>query len=353
VNDVVVGHLDANTIHVRDAGATIDAGAGCTPIDAHNARCVLADRPLTVARVETGDMNDRIRSFGNAPPVLDPELIADGGPGDDELIGGESADSLNGGGGGADRMLGAAGADVLQDGDVSGQADADVLVGGPAVDTLVYARGTTPIELNLGDEKTHGEPGEGDSISTVENVVSGSGADRITGDGYANILVGGGGADLLRGGAGNDLLRGDAGNDSVFCGTGIDLARVGGRRDFVAPDCERLEIANARFAFAARPYPAAAGAGAVRFRIGCPVYAAAASRGPCSGSLVLRETRGRARLLGTGKVTRRRSAKPVFVKLTAAGRRLARAKSGVLAVVTLKGKRLPSIGWTIRLRVRG
>ncbi|MEA2468770.1 MAG: hypothetical protein QOJ57_2896, partial [Thermoleophilaceae bacterium] len=161
---MVVGHLDANTIHVRDAGATIDAGAGCTPIDAHNARCVLADRPLTVARVETGDMNDRIRSFGNAPPVLDPELIADGGPGDDELIGGESADSLNGGGGGADRMLGAAGADVLQDGDVSGKNDDDLLVGGPAVDTIVYELRSGAVELTLGDEKTHGERGEGDTV---------------------------------------------------------------------------------------------------------------------------------------------------------------------------------------------
>jgi hypothetical protein len=352
VNDVVVGHEDAATIHVRDGGAAIDASAGCEPIDLHNARCVApGGASLNVARVETGDMDDRIRSFGNAPPVLDPELIGDGGPGTDELIGGESADSLNGGGGAGDRMLGAAGADILQDGDVSGSGDDDVLVGGPEIDTLVYETRDRGVSVVLGDEKTHGEAGEHDSITTIENVIGGGGADRITGDGYANELLGASGADVLRAGAGDDLLRGDIGSDSLFCGAGTDLAWAETRRDFLAPDCERAAVISPAFTYTVRPYPVSARHGLVRFRLGCPKYHARAKRGACAGVLTLRETRGRTRLLGFGRISSRKSAKPVAVKLTAVGRRLARKRSGVLAVVTLKGKRLPTLGWTIRLRV--
>ena len=344
VNDVVVAHVDAHTITVRDPGATIEASGGCTSVDAHNARCVSSGPPLTVARVETGDMNDRIRSFGNAPPVLDPELIGNGGPGDDELVGGESADSLDGGGGGHDRMLGAAGADILLDGDRPGEFDADVLVGGPEVDTLVYEPRDKPVTVDLREAKTP----EGDKIATIENVSGGNGADVLTGDGYANMLRGGLGSDRLRGGAGDDLLNGENGFDTSFCGRGTDVAWVDTRRDYVASDCETVFVPGVAFAFSARPYPVAG----TRFSLGCPRFRSKARRGPCSGKLVLRETRGRTRLLGSGTISKRsgQRGRPVRVKLTPAGRRLARGKGGVLAIVTLKGKRLPSIGWTIRLR---
>jgi hypothetical protein len=89
--------------------------------------------------------------------------------------------------------------------------------------------------------------------------------------------------------------------------------------------------------------------------LGCPSFDAPAPPAACSGKLVLRETRGRTRLLGTGAISKRsgQRARPVRVKLTGAGKRLAHAKSGVLAIVTLKGKHVPVIGWTIRLRLPG
>jgi hypothetical protein len=349
VNDTVIGHEDAHTIYVRDAGATISTGSGCTALDAHQARCV-ATGPLSFARVETGDMNDRIRTLGDPSPVPDAALIANGGPGDDELIGGNAGDSLDGGGG-TDRLLGAAGADTLTDGDTSGHANADVLVGGPEVDTVVYASRTAPLDLNLGDELTHGEQGEGDSLTSIENIVSGSGADLLTGDKLANDLAGGRGADRLRGGLGDDRLRGGPGADSIFCGGGSDVAYADRRADFIAPDCETLVYESSLFSYRARPYPVAARAAAVRFRLGCPKFGDPSKAGPCSGKLTLRETRAGSHLLGSGRISQRRSAGAVKVGLTAAGRRLARTRSGVLATVTLKGKRLPGIGWTIRLRV--
>lgn len=345
-NDVVVGQVDAQTIKVRDAGATIDAHDGCTPIDAHNARCVSTGAPLTLARVETGDMNDRIRSFGNAPPLPDPVLSADGGPGDDELIGGESADDLDGGTG-HDRLLGAAGADTLRDGDAPGAPDADVLVGGPDADTVDYSQRRDALNVDLRDDATP----EGDRLITVENVYTGAGADRLTGDGYANVLLGGFGRDQLRGRGGDDVLRGQGGLDTLFCGAGDDTAWAEERRDYVAPDCETVFVPGPGFSFTARPYPSRGST----FKLGCPAFDAPARRGSCSGKLVLRETRGRTRLLGTGTISKRsgQHARPVRVKLTPAGRRLARGRSGVLAIVTLKGSHLPTLGWTIRLRLPG
>jgi Ca2+-binding RTX toxin-like protein len=197
-----------------------------------------------------------------------------------------------------------------------------------------------PVELALGDENTHGERGEGDSLTTIENILSGSAGDRLTGDNYDNDIVAGAGDDLLRGGLGGDRLLGGRGVDSVFCGGGADVAFVDVRRDFVQRDCEEVTWSRPGVRYTARPYPRG-----LKFRLGCPVLVRS-----CSGRLTLRETRGRTRLVATGKISKRSRAKTVKVKLTSAGRKLAGRRGGVLTTVTLKGRGLPSVGWTIRFR---
>jgi Ca2+-binding RTX toxin-like protein len=84
-----------------------------------------------------------------------------------------------------------------------------------------------------------------------ENVVTGDGADRITGSAFSNeihamrghdIINGMGGEDTLHGGAGddmisggddNDALHGDFGNDTLDGGSGNDTIRAGTGRDTV------------------------------------------------------------------------------------------------------------------------
>ncbi|MDQ1848959.1 M10 family metallopeptidase C-terminal domain-containing protein [Gemmobacter fulvus] len=56
----------------------------------------------------------------------------------------------------------------------------------------------------------------------IEEVVSGSGNDRITGNHAANLLAGGQGADRIAGGSGQDSLRGGHGNDRLNGGRGDD-----------------------------------------------------------------------------------------------------------------------------------
>ena len=44
-----------------------------------------------------------------------------------------------------------------------------------------------------------------DTVRNIENVIGGSGGDRLTGDSLENALYGGGGDDFLNGGGGNDF----------------------------------------------------------------------------------------------------------------------------------------------------
>jgi serralysin len=70
----------------------------------------------------------------------------------------------------------------------------------------------------------------GDARSLVENVIGGTGADRIVGNIASNALNGERGNDHLLGGAGNDMLEGGAGSDMVDGGAGTDKAVFSGSR---------------------------------------------------------------------------------------------------------------------------
>ncbi len=63
----------------------------------------------------------------------------------------------------------------------------------------------------------------------IENAISGSGNDNLTGNDANNTLIGNSGNDSLFGGAGDDTLIGGAGNDKLDGGAGIDTAQYDGR----------------------------------------------------------------------------------------------------------------------------
>ncbi|MDX2012577.1 MAG: calcium-binding protein [Myxococcaceae bacterium] len=137
-----------------------------------------------------------------------------GGPGDDTLTGNSGADTLEG----------EAGDDVLRPG-----TGADTLLGGAGVDTVTYSDRTGAVTVTLGAPGVastgNGAAMEGDSLTDLENVVGGSGADTLTGNSLANRLTGGAGADTLSGGDGDDVFdEGAAANgaDVIAGGGGID-----------------------------------------------------------------------------------------------------------------------------------
>ena len=178
---------------VRDEGAPVVAGPGCTSVETQTARC-----EAPAARFELGDASDQLRLVG-AVEVLD-TLVAAGGPGDDVLI--------------ADGVAAKHNAPVSSPPHtVSAGA---TFRGGDGTDHLV---GGTRMDGGNGDDLLQGSP-ENDFLD------GGRGADRLEGASGYDWLVGGGGRDTLLGGADSDQLE--------------DGDRTGATDD-TAPDADLLD----------------------------------------------------------------------------------------------------------------
>lgn len=162
--------------------------------------------------------NDQLRDAGGANEL-------DGGSGDDKLQGGVSGDELKGGLGN-DQLDGGGSDDQLDGG--SGR---DIIDGGPAGisvgerhDRVIYSdrTGTVRVDLTRTDasqgtpgDANQGIPAEGDTILDVEDVSTGNGNDLITGNQFSNSIFGAGGDDIINGREGKDVILGGAGNDFI------------------------------------------------------------------------------------------------------------------------------------------
>ncbi|MGF6232295.1 Ca2+-binding RTX toxin-like protein [Inquilinus ginsengisoli] len=122
----------------------------------------------------------------------------------------------------ADSLTGSSLDNVLR-----GGAGADVLVGGFGIDTAAYDEGGVGVVVDLAAGTGAGGNAQGDTLSGIENLTGGLGADRLTGSSAKNVLQGLSGNDILRGGNGGDTLDG---------GAGIDLATYFGSTTAVKVD---------------------------------------------------------------------------------------------------------------------
>ncbi|MEQ1953563.1 calcium-binding protein [Mesorhizobium sp. CN2-181] len=121
-----------------------------------------------------------------------------------------------------DRLSGFAGNDTFLGGDGK-----DIIDGGTGSDTALYSDKSGAVSVTLNGATTAYVTVNGvteDGLRNVENVTGGSGADQLTGDGFANILVGGGGNDRLYGLDGDDTFVGGLGKDIIDGGNGVDTA---------------------------------------------------------------------------------------------------------------------------------
>lgn len=216
-----------------------------------------------------------------------------GTAGNDVIVGGPGNDTINGFGGN-DVICGLGGADNISDGPgadtVRGAGgndtltqplaldSGDVLDGGLNVDTVRYHLRSGDVTITLNGVANDGEAGENDQVSnSIENVVTGSGNDKITASAAANtvtgnngddvinggdekdvlrglagldVINGGGGNDTVDGGVGNDVLRGDAGNDTILGGDGNDSVDEGGAAN--GSDIISGNAGNDRITYASR-----------------------------------------------------------------------------------------------------
>jgi glucose/arabinose dehydrogenase len=120
------------------------------------------------------------------------------------LAGGAGVDTLNGGGGN-DTLVGGPGGDTLN--------------GGAATDTADYSSSSAGVSVNLQTNSGLNGDAQGDTFSSIENIIGSAFSDMLTGDGLANALTGGAGDDTLNGGLNADTLEGGRGIDTaVFSG---------------------------------------------------------------------------------------------------------------------------------------
>lgn len=149
-----------------------------------------------------------------------------GNDGKNVLDGGAGNDVINAGGGN-DKQLGGAGNDTA----VAG-AGSDTMSGGTGIDTGDYTNVNVSVTVDLTTGKANDGKGV-DTLSDIENILTGAGSDVITGSTVSNVLDTGNGNDKVDAGAGNDTVYGGAGNDVVNGGDGNDRITAGTGSDNV------------------------------------------------------------------------------------------------------------------------
>lgn len=192
-NKVVVTR-SGNTVTIDDRVA-VRAGKGCKKVkgDKTRVRCRTGSAPKLV-RVYTYDRKDSIRNNTGLA------TYADGGTGNDVIVGGSGNDKLHGwtgsdrihGGGGEDHIWGWTGTNTIY-----GDAAKDTIWGGDGVDRIYGAGGK-------------------------DEIFGAGGNDVIDGGAERDWLIGEGGNDVIRGGTGDDYIDGSAGDDFLSGGDGRD-----------------------------------------------------------------------------------------------------------------------------------
>jgi Ca2+-binding RTX toxin-like protein len=164
----------------------------------------------------------------------------DGYDGNDVLIGSAAGDTIVGGTGN-DVMNGGGGDDIFGLG-----AGIDTIDGGAGVDVADSAYLTTNIYVDLGLAGSQARFADGsfETWASIESVLAGSGADRLTGNAEANRLAGGAGNDRLVGLTGNDVLEGQAGDDVLVGGLGDDSLQGGDGADQLNGDSHQATGGN-------------------------------------------------------------------------------------------------------------
>lgn len=175
-NAIVLSSGNANPLWVDDS-AGVTPGAGCESGSATRVFCFLAPAGLSAASVvvSLADGNDSFTANDAGTYVT--KVSADGGPGDDTIVGGDAGDVLHGGDGndvlggssGEDQVFGEAGDDTVR-----GQAGADTVSGGPGLD-LIEGDGQG-IYGNGGSDTIDSRDGQRDRVTC------GLGADFVTAD---------------------------------------------------------------------------------------------------------------------------------------------------------------------------
>lgn len=171
-----------------------------------------------------------------------------GGPGNDILTGNGMANTLTGNAG-SDSLLGLNGNDKYIFTPATGLENDFVFEQScQGTDLLDFSRISTAVSISLATKLLQDVHVNRritlNSVSTLENVVGGSGSDLLIGNSLANILTGNGGNDILVGHSGNDQLNGGSGRDILIGGRGLDVINGGTEDDILIAGLTTIDSNN-------------------------------------------------------------------------------------------------------------
>ena len=224
--------FDGDLVADFSAGTVSTTGGGFRSDELRSIETIVTgsgnDKITGYASVYAGSGNDRITGSSEAGAIFgeggnDVIRVLSKGSGNAEGYGGAGHDKIYTSGQGY--YYGGNGNDTIilavTDPSVGAGLWGHSALGGSGIDTLRYDanRASMINNIDLATGQTH-VPAE--EFLEFENVVSGSGNDRIAGNGAANGLWGGDGKDLLVGRGGNDRVYGGNGKDKLYGGGGKD-----------------------------------------------------------------------------------------------------------------------------------
>jgi Ca2+-binding RTX toxin-like protein len=219
VADVLTGSPSSNHLFGLTGNDRLDGGLGTDVLDGGPGTdtASYADRTRGVV-VRLNALADDGQA-GEGDNVLQIENLT-GGAGSDTLVGDKFRNALSGGAGN-DTIRG-----LDQDDQLAGGSGRDVLDAGSGSDTVSYADHVAAVTASLDGVANDGQSGELDNVLNAENLIGGSGPDRLTGNAARNVLRGLLGNDRLRGSDNNDTLIGSEGIDFADGGRGVDVCQV-------------------------------------------------------------------------------------------------------------------------------
>ena len=233
-DDTITGDAAANVLTGGAGGDTLTGGDGNDTAD-YSASNAAVNVNLHTGQVRGGHaQGDTLSSIESVTGSAHDDIITasaaanhlDGGSGSDtvdyvrasagvdvNLLTGRSADDAGWaegdtysgienviGTGHDDTLTGDAAANVL-----TGGAGSDTLTGGAGTDTADYSGSGAAVTVDLSSSGAQsGGDAQGDTLTSIENVIGSGHDDTLTGDAAANVLTGGAGGDTLTGGDGND-----------------------------------------------------------------------------------------------------------------------------------------------------
>lgn len=222
-NDTLFGGEGNDMIHGGLGDDSLNGGAGVDTVYYRDSAGITLNLGLTTAQA-TGQGSDIVLNFENIVTGTGDDMLTGTTLGN-VIVSDAGNDSISGGDGN-DILSAESGNDSLD-----GGAGNDRIDGGDGLDWLSYAGSTQlVIDLNLTAAQWTGLGR--DTLVSIENVTSGTGDDRLTGNALNNRLHSGAGSDRLYGLGGDDTLSGGSGIDILEGGTGNDRLYGGASSDY-------------------------------------------------------------------------------------------------------------------------